>query len=169
MKNAMELKTRRASGVLGRLVREWTVDFDASLPHRQEDDGRLVMTVGDLRAILTENGLVVGAADATDGDYHAHANIGEIELIPRRPGRFSILLPEKEVMERLQAQNNSELRLATIYFEVKPGDNVIDLEKIVASVDDGNDATYQVTLEGEDRFRNFLDPYMASYMCTQCL
>ena len=30
MENAMELRTRKASGVLRRLVREWTIDFDTT-------------------------------------------------------------------------------------------------------------------------------------------
>ncbi len=170
MKNAMELRTRRASGVFGRLVREWTLDFDAAVPHRQEADGRLLISVGDLRAILTENGLVEGNADDDmDGDYRIRADIEEIELIPRRPKRFSILLPEKGVLEGLQSGDAGQLRMAAVYAEVDPAKPELDLKQLRAAADDGRPATYQVTLEGEDRFRKFLDPYMASYMCTQCL
>ena len=122
------------------------------------------MAIGDLRAILKENGLVEGRSDdELDGDYHIRPDIEEIELIPRTPKRFSILLPERKVLKGLQTQNSSELRMATIYADVKP-DDVVDLNSVPAH----GRATYRVILEGEDKFSKFLEPYMASYMCTQC-
>ena len=53
MKNAME-RTRKASGVFGRLIRQWTLEFDTDLPHRREPDGRLVIAAEVLRNILAE-------------------------------------------------------------------------------------------------------------------
>ncbi len=165
MKNAMELRTRRASGVFGRLIREWTVEFDNTIPHDRETDGRLIIEVETLRGILTDNGLVEGDADSEDGDYHIRDDIQQIELIPRRPNRFSVLLPERDVLRSLQGQSGGELRMPAVYSEVDATSGTLQLDQLAEE----GPAAYVVSLEGEDKFRKFLDPYMASYLCTQCL
>ncbi len=169
MKNAMELRTRKASGVFGRLIRQWTLEFDTDLPHRREPDGRLVIAAEVLRNILAEADLVEGDADGEDGDYHIRSDIEEIDLIPRQPGRFSVLMPEKDVLRALRAEESGHLRMAAVYAEVDPAKPDLDLAQLRPADSDLRPATYTVTFDGDDKFRKFLDPYMASYMCTQCL
>ena len=59
--------------------------------------------------------------------------------------------------------------MAAVYAEVDPAKPDLDLAQLRPADSDLRPATYTVTFDGDDKFRKFLDPYMASYMCTQCL
>jgi hypothetical protein len=170
MENALQLKTRKATGVLGRLIRQWAVDLETRPPLRLEGDCRWIIAIDDFRRILADNDLIEGKSSNDTGDYAIREGIDEIELIGRRPNRFSILLPEGEAIRSLlETENAAQLSMAALYSEVDPARPELDLSKLRPSERDDRPATYKVTMQGDEKFEKFLDPYMAAYVCSQCL
>ena len=170
MDNALQLKTRRATGVLGGLIRKWALELSPEPPMRLEGDGRWIIPVHAFRRIMKNHGLDEAKSDTDSGDYRIRDDIEEIELITRKPNRFSVLLPEAEIIRSLSEEENfARLQMATLYADVDPAKPEIDLKEVRSPDDDDRPATYEVTLEGDDKFKKFLDPYMAAYVCSQCL
>lgn len=170
MENPFTLRTKRAMGVFGRLVREWTLDPAARPPHSTDEDRRCVIYVDAFRSALSAAGLTEGrSGDPVDGDFAIRDGIEEVELILRQPKRFSVLLPEEDVLRQLQDQQGPlQLRLARLYAEVSPDQLNLKDNPFPPSDDSDEAATYDLVL-GDDPFRTFLDPYMAAYTCSQCL
>ncbi len=168
MENPVTLRTKKAMGVLGSLIRQWTIDPDARPQHTVEDARRCVFYIDGFREALNAAGLKEGRPDRDDGDYIIRDGVAEVELILRQPERFSILLPEAEMIRHLQEHDGPlQLRMATLYTEIDPADPDLGANPITPAIEDDGPATYDVTL-GEDPFASFLDPYMASYVCGQC-
>ena len=168
MENPVTLRTKKAMGVLGRLIREWATDAASRPQHKLEDERRCVFYIDGFRAALNGAGLTEGRPDGNDGDYFIREGIDEVELLLRQPRRFSILLPEAEMIDHLQKQDGPlQVRMATLYAEVDPSEPDLGAKPIAPAVDDNGPATYDVTL-GEHPFECFLDPYMAAYVCGQC-
>lgn len=170
MENALQLKTRKATGVLGKLIRQWALDLDTRPPFRMEGDCRWIIAVEDFRSLLSDSGLVEANSQNDTGDYLIRDDIDEIELITRKPNRFSVLLPEAEIIQSLlDNEDTAQLQMASVYAEVDPARPELDLSGLRDTQEDSRPATYKVTMEGDKKFEKFLDPYMASYVCSQCL
>lgn len=170
MENALQLKTRKATGVLGKLIRSWAVDLDTRPPFRVEGDCRWIIAVDDFRSLLRDNGLIEAISDTDTGDYKIRDDIDEIELITRKPNRFSVLLPEAEIIRSLADNKDAaQLQMATLYADVDPASPELDMTDLRDPQDDDRPATYRVTMQGDQKFEKFLDPYMAAYICSQCL
>ncbi|WP_282610498.1 hypothetical protein [Pelagibius sp. Alg239-R121] len=166
MENPVTLRTKKAMGVLGKLIREWTVDPASRPDHRLEEERRCVFYVDAFRNALNGEGLNEGQPESGDGDYCIRAGIEEVELILRQPNRFSILLPEAEMIHHLLDHDLPlQVRVAAVYAEVVPGDP--DAVPIRPAIEDSGPANYEVTLRDQP-FECFLDPYMAAYVCGQC-
>ncbi|MCR9139602.1 MAG: hypothetical protein NXI27_26635 [Alphaproteobacteria bacterium] len=170
MENAFQLKTRRATGVLGMLIRQWAVDLDTRPPFRLEGDCRWIIAVEDFRDLLKSHGLEEARSETDSGDYLIRDDIEEIELITRKPNRFSVLLPEADIIRSLaDSKGASQMQMATLYADVDPARPELDMGDLRDPLDDDRPATYKVTMDGDGKFEKFLDPYMAAYVCSQCL
>lgn len=171
--NPIELKTRKAQRVIGGLIEDWSVN-PKSYPAgaRTELDGRLVVLTRE--AFETVLASLSETDRLTDDDYKLRDNIAEIELLLRRPDRFSIVLPEPEAIEfqhrALQQDLWPTVSLPKMYGEVSWSASEQDwpapFEGGSASDDDA--AGYVVQLDGENPLDEFLRPYLAGYCCTQC-
>lgn len=171
--NPIELKTRKALRVMGRLIEEWSIDPDSHpAGARTEFDGRLIVFP---RAALQKT--LEGLPDAdrlTEEDYELRDNIAEIELLLRRPDRFSIVLPEPEAIEfqhrALQQDLWPTVTLPMVYgdipWDTASQDWAVHVE--IAEMRDNDPAGYMVQLSGENPLDEFLRPYLAGYCCTQC-
>ena len=172
MENPVTLLSHRAMGVLGKLIREWSLDPKSRPPHRMEGDRICVMTVGEFRRALEEE----NGGRLKDSDIRIRDGVEEVELILRDPGRFSVLLPEEQIMTQLL--RNSEAGDEQMIVQV-PRIYVAALSDLVSDFDasdippavedDTGTAMLNAKLNKGDPFRTFLDPYMAAYTCTQCL
>ncbi|WP_424986849.1 hypothetical protein [Microbulbifer sp. S227A] len=171
--NPIELRTRKAMRVIGKLIEEWSINPD-SHPEgaRTELDGRLIVFS---RGVFQKTLQALPEIDRLgDEDYILRDNIAEIELMLRRPDRFSILLPEPEAIAFQQNAVQQGLwptvSLPMFYAEVPWDEGGDGWMPHVASPDSRDDAPagYAVQLSGENPLDEFLRPYLAGYCCTQC-
>lgn len=171
--NPMELKTRKALRVVGGLIEEWSIN-PKSHPAgaRSELGGRLIIFTREAfeaaLANLPENDRL------SEDDYKLRDNIAEIELLLRRPDRFSVLLPEPEAIEfqhrALQQDLWPTVSLPMVYRDI-PWDTASEDWAVpveIAEIRDNDPAGYMVQLSGENPLDEFLRPYLAGYCCTQC-
>lgn len=172
MDNPITLKTRKAMGVLGLLMREWTLDPASRPPHIEEAERRCVIAIEDFRMALRDRGLSEETAANPQGDYAVRAGIAEVELILRSPDRFSILLPEAEMIQHLEEEANAgrslHVRMARFYAGAGPAVADLVTTNDQPAVNDAGPAAVDVKL-GIKPFETFLDPYIAAYSCTQCM
>ncbi|MDU9003676.1 hypothetical protein [Sedimentitalea todarodis] len=171
--NPIELKTRKALRVIGGLIEAWSIN-PKSHPSgaRTELDGRLIVFTKEAfehsLANLPENDRL------TEDDYALRENIIEIELLLRRPDRFSIVLPEPEAIEFQHTALEQDLwptvSLPRMYSEVSWSSSDQDWPTPFAggTASDSDAAGYVVQLDGENPLDEFLRPYLAGYCCTQC-
>lgn len=155
MDNPLTLWTMKAAGVLGALIREWTLD-PSTRPagHWMEGERTYVVPAAALREALA--GLVEGP-ESSGADYQLRDGITEVELIFRRPDRMAFLMPEEDVMrEQASIVPGATIRVPALY--VEPGQ---------WGAEGTAKAAYEVEV-GQDPLRTFLDPYLASYSCMQC-
>ena len=157
-------------GVVGGLIREWSVQPESRPAHRMEDDRHCVIGIETFLQVLAAQNLVQGEMSRDDdGDFAIRSNIREIELVLRKPDRISVLLPEQHVMTGLTGGRRPQLvRMPALYSEIDPADPDLQRHPLRPATDDQRPATYVVTL-GKDPFGTFLDPYMAAYSFSQCL
>ncbi|SPH24051.1 hypothetical protein DEA8626_03099 [Defluviimonas aquaemixtae] len=162
MDNPLTLWTNRAAGVLGALIRDWSLDPETRPEgHRMEGDRTCVIPIDAFRAALT--GLTEGP-DPDQNDYHLRDGIDDLELVFRRPDRVAFLMPEVEIMkEQSTIAAGDKIRVPALYADAGRTGSA----PITHAVNDPGPATYDVRL-GEDPLQTFLDPYLASYCCMQC-
>ena len=171
--NPIELKTRKALRVMGGLIEDWSVNPKSHpASARTELDGRLIVFTREaFEAVLAD----LSEEDRlTESDYKLHDNVAEIELLLRRPDRFSIVLPDPEAIafqhRALQQDLWPTVSLPMLYADVEWGaserDWPVPVESKTQSDDDA--AGYTVQLSGENPLDEFLRPYLAGYCCTQC-
>ncbi len=171
--NPIELRTRKALRVMGRLIEDWSVNPDSHpAGARTELDGRLIVFS---RGVFQKTLEALPEADRlTDEDYILREDIAEIELLLRRPDRFSILLPEPEAIAFQQNAVQQGLwptvSLPMVYADVPwDSDNPGWAAHVqITGTRDGDPAGYTVQLSGENPLDEFLRPYLAGYCCTQC-
>lgn len=170
MENPIELRTRRAMGVVGGLIRKWSTDPDCRPAHRMEGDRHCVIGIDAFLQVLAAQNLIRGdMARDDEGDFAIRSDIREIELVLRKPDRISVLLPEQEVMTGMTGNSPPQLmRMPSLYSDIDPADPDLQNNPLRRAADDLRPATYVVTL-GKDPFDTFLDPYMAAYSFSQCL
>lgn len=171
--NPIELKTRKALRVMGRLIEDWSINPKSHpVGARTELDGRLIVFTRE--AFETA---LAGLSDddrLTADDYALRDNIAEIELLLRRPDRFSIVLPEPEAIKfqhrALQQDLWPTVSLPMVYgnipWDTASPDWAVHVE--IAEMRDNDPAGYMVQLSGENPLDEFLRPYLAGYCCTQC-
>lgn len=170
MDNPMTLHTRKAMRVLGRLIAEWSLDPDSRPADAKfEADGRVMVIQAD-----SFRKLLMGQPDGdalSDQDFALRAGIAEVELILRRPDRFSILLPESEALAH-QAQVAKDgfqprVRMARLYLDIDAADASRG-SPVNAEIDDETTpANYDLVVD-DKALDAFLHPHMAAYCCTQC-
>lgn len=170
MENPIELRTRRAMGIVGGLIRKWSVEPECRPAHRMEGERHCVIGIDAFLQVLAEQNLKRGdMAQGDDGDFAIRGDIREIELVLRKPDRISILLPEQEVMTGMTGDTAPQImRMPALYSDIDPADPDLQKNPLRPATDDHRPATYVVTL-GKDPFDTFLDPYMAAYSFSQCL
>lgn len=162
MDNPLILWTRKASGVLGALIREWTLD-PSTRPagHRMEGERICVIPASAFREALA--GLVEGAETA-GADYQLRDGIAEVELILRRPDRLAFLMPEEDILrEQAAIAPGATIRVPALYIESGQSGTAPSTPAVESTAR----AAYEVEV-GKDPLRTFLDPYLASYSCMQC-
>lgn len=171
--NPIELMTRKALRVLGGLIEQWSVNPKSHPANaRTELDGRLIIFSKDeFTRILSE---LPESDRLTESDYKLRDNITEIELLLRRPDRFSIVLPEPEALEfqvrALEQDLWPTINMPWIYNNVHwagPGQGWPASTRAL-SPDTSENVGYPVQLDGENPLDEFLRPYLAGYCCTQC-
>lgn len=164
--NPIELRTRKAARVLGKLISLWTTD-PATRPADAKPDatGRmLVMGAESFRALM--HGGIDGLT-LDDGDFTLRDDVTEVELILRTPGRASLLLPEPEAIAEQEATRGGGGLLPGLKMTVLPSG--LPGAEAWASVGGTSDqATNQTKIEGFEALDQFLYPFMAGYMCSQC-
>lgn len=171
LQNPFILQTRHATGVFGRLVRTWAIDEGArkklagksKLPR----SGRLVVKVKRFRKALSDAGLREGT-EKKPADFCIRDGVEEVQLIVRKPECFTILLPERRILRELgKARPPITVRVANLYLDVAKAGSDLDYANLPRAEGDHGAATYDLRL-GADPFGTFLDPFMASYICSQC-
>lgn len=175
--NPCLLRTKRATGLFGALIRKWTVDADERPQGTYEGTDRYVVSRADFRAALYQAGLRDAEHIEADGsndepDFALREGVTEIELIDRSASRFSILLPEPSMLTQIEDQANGDngpvkVNLPKLYLEVDMSGPEPSAENFNPASSEFGDANYSVTL-GENPFETFLDPHLAGYTCTQC-
>ncbi len=160
MDNPFTLKTHKAAQVLGRLVRQWSTG-ELSPPGGSGDGRTVVVDIEALRKMLL--------AELGPEEFEIRDGVKELELVKRTPERFSILLPEPEVLAHQAALAQSGqpvvVNVGSLYVDMNPGD--LDMNGKTSQPNPAHPASYPVTL-GKNAFDAFLDPYMGSYVTAQC-
>jgi len=175
MDNPINLRTRKASGVLGALIRSWALLRDEELPQgfTRLSDRSFVISAEDLRAMMRGAGLTDGTREPgqepePEPDFWLRDDIEEVELIRRKPERASLLLPERDVMEHQERfLSDGDPFMLPDFYLVETADKNAKAPDTPAVGEDHALAHRSVTM-GKDPFRGFLDPYLALYLCTQC-
>lgn len=162
MENAFKPINNRALNALGALIRTWAVD-EASRPDFVKDettDRILVMDVKVFRACLLkqDKNLVEGQ------DFKIREGVLKVELVLPAPDRLTIAMPDKEALTRFSEPGIHKVPIPAIYGAAEPWNG-----KTTPNVPDENgDATYDVDVD-DQTYGKFVDPYMAAYVCTQCI
>lgn len=175
--NPIQLVTRKAMRVIGKLIEQWSLD-PSSYPDgaRTEACGRLiVIPVKAFRTMLSElpeaDRLIEGETPMV-GDYHIHKNVLEVELLRRAPERLTLVLPDPEAMKFhrnvIAEKGMPGLNLATLYHDISKDDIDRQFPAHIGKPNQSDPATYQVHFSDEDPLDAFLRPYLAAYCCTQC-
>lgn len=165
MDNPFTLHTHKAAQVLGRLVRQWSTG-EIAAPGVMQADGRTVLV--DIEAFRK-----VLLAELRPEEFEIRNGVKELELLTRAPDKFSILLPEQEVLEhqseRARTGQPVVVNVGSVYADVSPGapEGGQGAHAKAAPDNPAYPASYPVTL-GKDAFDAFLDPYMGTYVTAQC-
>lgn len=151
MNNPLKPINLKALRTLGELVRSWSIP--GALPDdARVDDHTYCIDREKFEQILADKGLKAGE------DYILRPNIKSIELVVRREDVFTVTLPEQ--FTDLDADSGTTvIELPVIYEGIEP-DSVIN-------GDDSTPATVEVQVTNT-KLDAFLDPYVASYVCSQC-
>jgi hypothetical protein len=152
MNNPIQFVTEKGMQVWGSLLRGWSTGSAALPGGAVETDGNIRLETGALVKFLASApyNLVQGT------DFEIRPNITHFELIRRDETVASMLLPEKDVIERLASGEISEISMPTFY--AKSG-----------FMREGLGALYTIPLpDGDARFDEFLDLHMGYYSGTQC-
>ena len=142
----------------GRLLRKWATG-DTALPEGAVEDGRLVRI--ERQAMI--DFLTSAAIGLTEGvDFRIRDDVTEVELIRRNKGTATLLLPEPDVVQRLEGPVDGEPEITTIAMPAFYATAGID-------PDSATGALYELPLaEGDAKFDQFIDQHMAFYCCSQC-
>lgn len=175
--NPCLLQTKRAAGIFGALIRDWTLNAERRPEGTYQGDNRYIVSREVFRSALHQAGLFDAEQLIAEGsnavpDFALRQGVTEIEMIDRQTARFSILLPEQAMLTQISDQVSADsgpvkVSLPALYLDVYMDGPERSAENFnVASGEEGP-ANYSVTL-GENPFETFLDPYLAGYICTQC-
>lgn len=175
--NPCLLQTKRATGIFGALIRDWTLNTGNRPAGTFDGTDRYVVGREAFRDALHQAGLRDAEHIETEGgtaepDFALRDDVTEIELIDRKPTRFSILLPEQGMLQQLEDQISAgkgpmKINLPRLYLDVDMNGPEPSAADFNPAAEETGEANYSVTL-GENPFETFLDPHLAGYSCTQC-
>lgn len=146
--------TSKAMRIFGELVHEWTTAPPKA--GKEQPDGSIILDRAAFRQILLDRGLTDTANPGHDPDFEIRSDVTEIELRPRRPERFNVLLPEYGNLAK-----RTSLRVPAIY-------GLVDYATVGGVPDDNTPARTSKYFRDEAEMEAFLRPYMAAYICSQC-
>ena len=171
MEYPLQMRTRRALGVLGRLIFDWTEDPGKLPPDARKEADRIVIELGTFRQLMDAEGLTEGdPGDGAAGDYAVRANVREVELILRNPDRASILLPEPHVVASCRAAMGPlEAPVVRLYKDLADALETGGDAALTAANSPDDPVVYGMVQLGEDPLEAFIYPNTAYYSCTQCL
>lgn len=147
-----KLLTRSGARVLGELMRNWAT---GGLPPEANETGQsATMTIDDLKTHLSAQGLSEGT------DYSVRTGVNKVELYRRVPDTATFLMPESEAITRFEEPGAHNVDLPSQYLEILLSPKIGGLYQTPY-------ANYPFQIDS-DGYEEFLDPFMASYMCMQC-
>ncbi|MBL4767733.1 MAG: hypothetical protein JKY94_08465 [Rhodobacteraceae bacterium] len=157
MENPFTPKTQRGLRAFGKLIREWAANPDA-VPNVVQDARTFLINREDF--IKAMEPALNTPANGNGPDYLLRDDVEEVELIVRIPNRFTVVLPEEQALAEYQAPWPRPVEVPAIY------GYAVDANAVAALGDDAP-ATYTVDLDNNN-FKEFLEPFMAGYSCSQC-
>lgn len=162
MQNPVILKTMQAHKIFGKLIRIWSLlpDEQFSKEVGQVSGRFLLIDVKNFHAILAGEKLI------DQVDYEIRDGIEHIELIKRTPNRAGFLLPEPEVLSKVQTnlKPGDVVCVPAVYgYDAATQDYEADQQAETACP-----PTHRPVVVGKNPLETFLDPYLSSYMVTQC-
>jgi hypothetical protein len=171
MEYPLEMRTRRALGVLGRLIFDWAENPARLPPEARREPGRIVIDLKSFRQVMDAEGLTEGdPGDSAAGDYAVRADVREVELIVRTPDRASILLPEPHVVTSYRgAMGPVEAPVVRLYKELADALDAGGDADLTAARGPDDPVVYGKVQLGKDPLEAFIYPNTAYYSCTQCL
>ena len=168
MMNPIVLKTTNAANRLGELVEIWSKS-PADAPGTLSGDKR---TVSMSRAeFTTAMGLEI--AD----EFEIRDGVDFVELVVRRSNTATLLLPETSVFEhhaKVLADGSAAsdrapttiIAVPRVYMDLSPDTAKVGVGDIETNL--SVPSNYEVEVTG-DALDAFLRPFMAGYVCTQCM
>lgn len=160
--NPMVIKTQRGARRLGELIETWSTSA-SSRPGKTSADGRTVT--------MSKAEFLTALGDEFANEMEFREGVETVELAIRQSDIFTILLPEPQVFghhrEKLADDGKTTVGMPRIYLDINPTDlNVNVMNKL--EMNPSFPANYDVKFS-EETLDAFLMPYMAGYVCTQCM
>jgi hypothetical protein len=147
-----KLLTRKGAQIFGELVRKWAIE--GAPKEAQLHDRSATLNRGDFTTHLNALGL------QEDLDYRIRSGVESFELYSRQTNTASFLMPEADSITRFEEPGKHQIDIPTQYL------NVLLNPQIGGYLQTSN-ANYPYQIDS-DGYKEFLDPFMASYMCMQC-
>ena len=147
-----KLLTRKGALMFGELIRKWAIE--GAPENAQVSDRSTTISRASFSTHLHAKGLQEGQ------DYKIRAGIETIELYSRQADTASFLMPEADAITRFEQPGKHRVDLPAQYVEVLLSPQISEQYRT-------SYANYPFQIDSEG-YEEFLDPFMASYMCMQC-
>lgn len=162
--NQIFFLTADAQKTFGGLIREWTKD-PQSRPKGTQDNGRTVIQRADFVAFLAARNLVEGHDYLLRGGEN---EVKEVQIVSRRPEQLLLVLPEADLLQKVEAEANPHIHLSRTHREAEDQYPVALKDQQPQPSDGGRAAMIGAEI-GQGDFDVFLDEYLGDYVPRQCL
>lgn len=153
--------TADAQRRFGSLIRKWTKDA-AARPGQTQDDGSTLLERDSFIAFMRSESFLEG------DDYLLRDDIEEVQIFGRRPEQLVLLLPEADLLTKIEADPQPHINLSRVHRKAEDEYSAEMGEQRPAAKNGERNAGEGAKLDS-GTMNQFLSDYLGDYTVRQCL